>query len=128
MNSNTQRFDRRQILKAAGGFGLMAFGASVYLVRFVPEQFFPSSDRPELVVDLTLRQNASIFASETVATRLEEALAKIPRNFREAVVLRDLEGLSYGEIAEVLGVRIGTVRSRIARGRDRLRQELEVQS
>jgi multidrug efflux pump subunit AcrB len=55
---------------------ILAFGASIYLVRFVPEQFFPSSDRPELVVDLTLRQNASIFASEAIATRLEEALAQ----------------------------------------------------
>jgi multidrug efflux pump subunit AcrB len=55
---------------------IVAFSASVYMVRFVPQQFFPSSDRPELVVDLTLRQNASIFASETLATRLEEALAE----------------------------------------------------
>ncbi len=55
---------------------IMAFGTSVYLVRFVPAQFFPSSDRPELVVDLTLRQNASIFASEAVAKRVEEALAQ----------------------------------------------------
>ena len=43
---------------------LAAFVASVYLLRFVPAQFFPASDRPELVVDLTLRQNASIYASE----------------------------------------------------------------
>jgi multidrug efflux pump len=55
---------------------IVAFGTSVYLVRFVPAQFFPSSDRPELVVDLTLRQNASIFASEAVAKRVEEALAQ----------------------------------------------------
>jgi RNA polymerase sigma-70 factor (ECF subfamily) len=45
--------------------------------------------------------------------------------FREAVVLRDLEDLTYEEIAEVLGVRIGTVRSRIARGRLKLRDVLE---
>jgi len=51
---------------------------------------------------------------------VQRALGELPRSFREAVVLRDIEGLSYEEIAEVLGVRIGTVRSRIARGRRRL--------
>lgn len=59
---------------------------------------------------------------------LLDALQRVPQPFREAVVLRDIEGLSYREIAEVLGVRIGTVRSRIARGRDRLRQTLEASS
>lgn len=52
------------------------------------------------------------------------ALAELPGAFREVVVLRDLEGLAYEEIAEVLGLRIGTVRSRIARGRYRLREIL----
>ena len=41
----------------------------------MPQQFFPSSDRPELLVDLTLARNASIYASERVATRLEKLLA-----------------------------------------------------
>ncbi len=53
-----------------------AFVAAVFLVRFVPQQFFPASDRPELLVDLTLPQNSSIFASETTAKRVEEVLAK----------------------------------------------------
>jgi len=53
------------------------------------------------------------------------ALARLPPPFREAVVLRDLQGLSYEEIAAVLGVRVGTVRSRIARGREQLRGLLE---
>jgi len=57
--------------------------------------------------------------------RVAAGLTRIPAVFREAVVLRDLEGLSYDEIAEVLGVRVGTVRSRIARGRDQLRILLE---
>lgn len=57
--------------------------------------------------------------------RLAAALAELPLVFREAVLLRDVQGLSYGEIGEVLGVRIGTVRSRIARGRERLRDLLE---
>ena len=55
---------------------IAAFVAAIYLLRFVPQQFFPASDRPELVVDLTLRQNASIYASEDVAKRLEAVLAK----------------------------------------------------
>ena len=55
---------------------IAAFVAAVYLLRFVPEQFFPASDRPELLVDLTLRQNASIYASEETSKRLETALAK----------------------------------------------------
>ena len=53
--------------------------------------------------------------------RIAKALLALPVRFREAVVLRDLEGLSYEEIAAVLRVRTGTVRSRIARGRERLR-------
>lgn len=59
---------------------------------------------------------------------LRRALAQVKPVFREAVILRDLEELSYEEIAEVLGIRIGTVRSRIARGRDQLRLVLEKQS
>lgn len=53
---------------------------------------------------------------------MARALAELPMPFREAVVLRDISGLAYEEIAGVLGIRIGTVRSRIARGRDRLRE------
>ena len=58
------------------GLTVAAFVAAVFLVRFVPAQFFPASDRPELLVDLTLPQNSSIFASETTAKRVEEVLAK----------------------------------------------------
>lgn len=55
---------------------------------------------------------------------VESALASIPEEFRVAVVLCDVEGLSYEEIADVLGVKIGTVRSRIHRGRTQLRAAL----
>jgi RNA polymerase sigma-70 factor (ECF subfamily) len=57
--------------------------------------------------------------------RIAAALLALPLRFREAVVLRDLDGLSYQEISAVLRVRQGTVRSRIARGRERLRAVLE---
>lgn len=55
---------------------------------------------------------------------IEQALARINPVFREAVVLRDVEDLSYEEIAEVLNVSLGTVKSRILRGREALRREL----
>jgi RNA polymerase sigma-70 factor (ECF subfamily) len=56
---------------------------------------------------------------------LERALARVPEQFREALVLRDIEELSYDEIARVLGVPIGTVMSRLHRGRALLRQVLQ---
>jgi RNA polymerase sigma-70 factor (ECF subfamily) len=56
--------------------------------------------------------------------RLRSAIEAMPEPFREAVVLRDLEDFSYAEIAEVTGVPIGTVMSRLARGRAMLSKEL----
>ena len=55
---------------------------------------------------------------------IEAALDKINPIFREAVVLRDITDLAYEEIAEILGVSLGTVKSRILRGREALREEL----
>jgi len=55
---------------------------------------------------------------------LERALRALPEAFRDAVVLRDVQELSYAEIAEALGVPVGTVMSRIHRGRALLREAL----
>jgi RNA polymerase sigma-70 factor (ECF subfamily) len=60
-----------------------------------------------------------------VGAEIEDALAKVPEDFRLAVILSDLEGMSYQEIAEATDVPIGTVRSRLARGRAILRKQLE---
>lgn len=60
-----------------------------------------------------------------VGAEIEEALARVPDVFRTAVLLSDIEGLSYDEVAEVTEVPVGTVRSRLARGRAILRKELE---
>ena len=54
------------------------------------------------------------------AARLEAAIAELPVPFRETLVLRDVQGLDYREIAEVTKVPIGTVMSRLARARSRL--------
>ena len=55
---------------------------------------------------------------------IEQALATLPPDFRAAVVLCDVEGLTYEEIAEILDAKLGTVRSRIHRGRTMLRKAL----
>jgi RNA polymerase sigma-70 factor (ECF subfamily) len=51
---------------------------------------------------------------------VQRALEKLPAEFREAVILRELEGMSYKEIAEIAGIPVGTVMSRLARARARL--------
>ncbi len=55
---------------------------------------------------------------------VQKALEELPPDFRAAVVLCDLEGLAYDEVARALGVKLGTVRSRIHRGRTMLRDKL----
>jgi len=62
---------------------------------------------------------ARLLQQRTVA-RVREALEQLPVEFREVLVLREIEGMSYKEIAAVVQVPIGTVMSRLARARDRL--------
>ncbi|GAB3112958.1 RNA polymerase sigma factor SigE [Janibacter alkaliphilus] len=83
-----------------------------------------------LTDELSARLHAAQPGPEQVfdATHLDEdvqrALDALPPQFRAAVVLCDIEGLSYEEVAEVLGIKLGTVRSRIHRGRAQLRESL----
>jgi len=63
---------------------------------------------------------------ERLRETLSQAVAALPVEFREVVVLRDLEGLSYKEISSVVGVPIGTVMSRLARGRRRLHAAIPI--
>ena len=64
-----------------------------------------------------------VLANADKAT-VHRALEELPGIFREVLVLRELEGMSYKEIADVAGVSLGTVMSRLARARTRLRQSL----
>lgn len=64
-------------------------------------------------------------AAHEIQTAVQGALQQVPEVFRSAVILRDLEGLSYEEVAEVLDVSVGTVKSRILRGRRALKEILE---
>ena len=91
-----------------------------------------SLDDPVGDTDVRLHETLSNGAADPEALMLrrehhralELALASIPEAYREVIVLRDIEGQSYQEIADVLKINIGTVKSRIARGREELRHKL----
>ena len=82
------------------------------------------SEAPEVIDPIAAKR------VEAVADRvaLDEALAELSDDFRSAVILRDVADLDYSEIAEVLGVPIGTVTSRIARGRSTMADRLRLDS
>lgn len=65
-------------------------------------------------------------AHEEIRSKVEQELAQVSEPYRTTVILRDIEGLSYEEIAEILQVSLGTVKSRLMRGRFALKKRLEV--
>jgi len=78
---------------------------------------------------LSMRQNHTsspqlAAESREMQNHVQAALQQLPEDFRQPLVLRDLEGLDYEEIAAITGTRLGTVKSRIFRGRQRLRELL----
>ncbi|RMG04919.1 MAG: sigma-70 family RNA polymerase sigma factor [Acidobacteria bacterium] len=81
-------------------------------------------------VDLRKIASSDTENPECVALKKEresiliKALMKVPKKFRDAMILRDIEGFSYEEIAEILQVNLGTVKSRIARGREEFRKHV----
>jgi len=85
-----------------------------------------SSDQPLIA---TLAESAANPEQTTLAHErelaLRAALRKLSLAYRETVILRDIEGFTYEEIALALGINVGTVKSRLARGRLELRQKLE---
>ena len=90
------------------------------MIQAPPEDQTADSDPIETAADrLDLEENV------VLRDGIDRALATLPEDLRTAVVLRDVQGLDYREIADTLGIPIGTVESRIFRGRQRLRPLLE---
>jgi RNA polymerase sigma-70 factor, ECF subfamily len=81
---------------------------------------------PSLMDTLEDRQESPFDAAahSEIAARVEAALREVPEPFRTVVVLRDLEGFGYEEIAEILSASLGTVKSRLMRGRAHLKNRL----
>ena len=97
---------------------IVIFGISLWLARFVPSQFFPASDRPELVLDLRLRHDASIYASDTASQKLDEILRARPR-------YRPLEFLRWARGDSILPAARRAAPKRFLRPNDHCHQEPE---
>lgn len=95
--------------------------------RRATESLMTTDDDDQLVereiVDTTYMPDRAV-DSTIIAQRIQQALMQIPAVFREAVILRDIEELTYEEIAEVCQIELGTVKSRINRGRTMLQELL----
>ncbi len=74
--------------------------------------------------DLDTPEHHAIAVEKKQAIR--SAIAELPEDMRSAVVLRDVEGFSYDEISGILGINVGTIKSRISRGREKLREKIRL--
>ena len=81
------------------------------------------SDLVREIPDPSMKPDESSLAKE-LDHLIKKSMAQLPEQFRTAIVLREIKGLSYEEIAEAIGCELGTVKSRIARARGRLQEIL----
>lgn len=127
------------LLRAFKSFGTWdrARSAKVWLLKIMKNTHIDGYRRrrsrpPEEDLPADAGEPSPVNPEEILLRRLaigevREAIRRLPGIWREAVELRDIEGLSYGEIAEILGTPVGTVMSRLYRGRNLLRSFLQEQ-
>jgi len=92
------------------------------------ESFFKKADEGEDFIDEPASDRPSpekLYESKQIGYALHNSIRKLPSKLRTAIVLKEIEGLSYEEIADILEVSIGTVKSRISRARDELKKLLK---
>ena len=98
-------------------------------ISFQPLQSEPDQELKkqlkDYLIDKTSPQPPQVAASKELHELILKALEKLDAEQRSVIVLRDIEQMNYTDIAETLGIEIGTVKSRIARGRKNLREILE---
>lgn len=109
---------------------LVTIMRNTFINQFRRRSKQPSSVQFDAVEDISVfeevqdRDPEGSFFLSIVDAEVKRAIQELPEEFRMPVVLSDVEGLSYAEIAEILELPVGTVKSRLFRGRRRLQQRL----
>ncbi len=88
----------------------------------------PGEDMPEMehrLPDEDTESPETSMEKEELRRRVQEAITRLPFKFRQVIYLHDIQGYDYKEVAEILGINLGTVKSRLNRARNRLAAELE---
>jgi RNA polymerase sigma factor (sigma-70 family) len=99
--------------------------AYTWLNKRMPDQKWVPYVEEKHAEIISIDQSANEDRTEKRKEDLHDALERLPPEFREVIILYEIEGLSYRELALSLGVPVGTVMSRLSRARRRLREELE---
>ena len=109
---------------------LVTIMRNTFINQFRKQSKRPSSVEFDAVQDISVFEEVQdldpegSFFHHIVDDEVKKAIQDLPEEFRLPVVLSDVEGMSYAEIAEILGLPVGTVKSRLFRGRRRLQQRL----
>ncbi|MFK7890339.1 MAG: sigma-70 family RNA polymerase sigma factor, partial [Granulosicoccus sp.] len=100
----------------------------VTMGRKISDTGIDVADAEQFDSGTALRENATperVMATEEIARVVQESIQALPNDLREAITLREFEGMSYEEIAKAMDCPIGTVRSRIFRAREAIDSNLE---
>ena len=115
-------------LKYIGGLrGRTTAEARAWFLAIVRNAAYSAPERSTVRVtefDEELHSDTEVPGDPGVGIDVRQALGRLPLEYREVIVLRELQGLSYKEISDVAGVPIGTVMSRLSRARKRLQEAL----
>jgi RNA polymerase sigma-70 factor, ECF subfamily len=120
---NLQRYEPDRSALSTYLYGI---ARNVTRSRLRRERRFVRLDMPEDSEPISARDPSTVFEQSQNRLRLRQIITELPSRYREVIILCGLHGLSYAEVAIILGTPVGTVRSRLSRGRqaiaDRVRE------
>lgn len=118
--------DLRRYEPDRGSLSTYLYGVArnVTRARLRREHRFVRLELPEDMEPVSARDPSTVFEQSQNRMRLRQIIAELPSRYREVIILCGLHGLSYAEVASILGTPVGTVRSRLSRGRQAIAKRL----